>query len=180
MPKNRNSKELTLPELHRLLDYNRETGVFTWRVNRAGRARAGSVAGSIDSSGYRQIEVFQKAYLSARLAWFYVTGEWPKEQIDHCDVDPLNDRFDNLREATRSENIVNRPKRAAQGGGKPKSQYIGVCARPSGRWAVAICKDHKRKNLGTFLNEEDAAREYDRHAVVLFGKFAHLNFNAEA
>lgn len=54
-----------------LLHYCPETGIFTWKVTRKGLAKAGTVAGSTNGRGYRQISVDGKLYLAHRLAWFY-------------------------------------------------------------------------------------------------------------
>lgn len=154
--------------LHSILKYDPETGVFTWRERR-GPVKAGDVAGSIDSSGYRQIEILGTAYLSGRLAWFYVHGVWPTDQIDHCDNNQLNDSFSNLREATGSNNSMNRRKRKGS-----KSKYIGVYPY-YGKWRASICKDYKRILLGSFETEELAAAAYDAAAREKFGQFAKLN-----
>ncbi len=71
---------LTQEELHADLNYDPETGVFTRRFS---RGRAGEEAGTVNGSGYREIRVRTQRYLAHRLAWFYVYGTWPKEQIDH-------------------------------------------------------------------------------------------------
>ena len=160
---------VTHEELRELLDHCPETVVFTWRVNRGGRARAGTVAGAIDTHGYRQIEVFQRAYLAGRLAWFYVTGSWPVNQVDHADGDQLNDAIINLRETTLRQNMANRKKRAGS-----KSNFIGVVAH-EGMWQATVCKDYKRKYLGTFQTEVEAAIAYNAAAKELFGQFARLN-----
>lgn len=104
------STNLTHSDLVRLLDYNPETGLFTWKAKRCG-TKHGSVAGSIDPShGYRRIKIDGHLYLAHRLAWFYVCGEWPAHEIDHIDRARANNRIANLRPATRSENQCNKPR----------------------------------------------------------------------
>ena len=98
---------LTHERLLSLLHYDPETGIWTWLSNRGGTARKGSRAGAIDTYGYRQIKVDCVGYLSARLAWFYVKGEWPAVEIDHENRVRADDRWSNLREATRLENMAN-------------------------------------------------------------------------
>jgi hypothetical protein len=99
--------ELTQARLKELLHYDPATGIFTWLCDRGGRAHAGDVAGAI-SVGYRRPMVDGRRYLASRLAWFYMKGVWPSGDIDHKDRTPLNDRWDNLRPATKKQNGENR------------------------------------------------------------------------
>lgn len=155
--------------LHSVLDYDPETGVFTWIKSRQG-TKAGARAGYIEGSGYRQIMILGVAYRAARLAWLYVTGEWPKDQIDHIDHDRLNDRIENLREATGSTNCINRRKRAGCW-----SKYSGV-TKHGNRWQASVKRDGLRTHLGTFDTDVEAAKAYDAAARQLFGEYANLNF----
>ena len=98
---------LTQERLKELLHYDPETGVFTWLIARQ-RVRKGSPAGTLHKHGYWVIKVDGRSYNASRLAWLYMTGEWPKHQIDHSDLDRHNDRWSNLREATVSQNNTNR------------------------------------------------------------------------
>lgn len=79
--------ELTAEVLRSKLDYSPETGVFTWRV-RAGKAWPGRVAGSPDSWGHTQIRINTRKYAAHRLAWLYMTGNWPADMLDHIDGNP--------------------------------------------------------------------------------------------
>ena len=99
---------ITQSELKEILDYNPETGQFTWvGLGPAGRVKNGSVAGNINNKNYVVIEIKSKAYIAHRLAWFYVYGEWPKDQIDHINGIRTDNRIKNLREATGFENQQN-------------------------------------------------------------------------
>lgn len=69
---------------------------------------AGEIAGSINRDGYVLIRVYRKLYLAHRLAWLYMTGKEPKNLVDHIDRNPGNNKWDNLREATYSQNEMNR------------------------------------------------------------------------
>jgi hypothetical protein len=92
---------LTAERLRELLHYDPETGVFTWRVNRRGTARAGSVAGCIHAvSGNVVINVAGNVSTAQRLAWLYMTGAWPSTVLIHKDGDKVNNRFANIREVT--------------------------------------------------------------------------------
>ena len=72
-------KLVTLSRLHEALDYDANTGIFTWRVRRGG-IPLGKVAGTTNHTGHVQIMLDGLFYGAHRLAWFYVHGEWTKEQ----------------------------------------------------------------------------------------------------
>src|SRR5207244_1723887 len=126
---------LTSDYLKHLLHYDPLTGVWTW-MNPMPRSKMyrGDIAGSVDSNGRRKIRIASGYYYSARLACLYMTGKWPVEQMDHENRIRDDDRWENLREATQSQNSYNR-KWAEEGGewrgisvhGNRYSVYIGGC-----------------------------------------------------
>jgi len=141
--------DFTNQELRELLTYDPDTGVFTWLESR-GKAKKGSVAGTI-AQQYRQIQVNKKLCLAHRLAWFYVYGYWPKE-IDHINHDKDDNRINNLREVTRSQNSRNQkmPK-------NNKSGHIGVSWDSSRkRFIAGIKHNNKYINGGSFKLLSDA------------------------
>lgn len=91
------------------IDYNPETGVFTWTKPR-GRfsALVGSRAGALREDGYRQIKINGKYIKEHRLAWYLTFGEWPPCEIDHIDGNRSNNAIANLRPATKADNAHNR------------------------------------------------------------------------
>ena len=97
---------ISLKKLRELLNYNPKTGVFIWRVNKSQRVRAGMEAGT-RHQGYIRIIINRKAYLAHRLAWFYTYGYFPDE-LDHRDLNRSNNKINNLRECTGSQNRCNR------------------------------------------------------------------------
>lgn len=148
---------LTAERLRELLNYDPETGVFTRRGNRAVRRwKDGQVAGWVHKhNGYALIRIGDRDYFSHRLAWLYVTGDWPRTDIDHIDGIKTNNAFHNLREATEIVNAQNQ-KRAHRG---TKSGILGVY--PKGRrWMASICVDKVPKYLGTFDTADEAHATY--------------------
>jgi hypothetical protein len=159
-----NGKELTAEVLRDALDYDPETGDFTWRFRpnmpKQWTVRfAGKKAGCVTTHhGYVSIVVFGRRYWAHRLAWLYVTGKWPEVMIDHRNGLGGDNRISNLRECDYSENQQNRMRKL---GGRPG--YIGVgLQKSSGRWQAYITIDYKMTHLGFFDNPEDARDAYLR------------------
>lgn len=150
----------------RYLKYEPETGFFTWIASPANRVRTGSRAGSKSASGYRYIYVKGKAYSEHRLAWLYTQGCWPAGHIDHKNRILDDNRLENLREATRSQNQANRV--AAR---NSKSGVKGV-HRHGRKWVAHIQRDHTQVYLGTFETSGEASAAYQSAAHSLFGEFA--------
>lgn len=98
---------LTQERLKELLDYEPETGLFRWKISISRRAIVGEIAGSDHGNGYIEIGILGKKYYCHRIAWLYMTGEWPASQIDHINRVRRDNRWGNLREATQSENMLN-------------------------------------------------------------------------
>lgn len=159
---------MSLPSLDRvrgLLTYDPASGLFRWRDTR-GRVRAGEVAGSIQSLGYRQIMIDGRRILSGRLAWFYVTGTWPTHEIDHANGVRDDDRFANLREATRAQNNQNR---SAFGRSRVKGAFW---VERQQRWRASIKRAGSVVQIGTFDTAEAAGAAFARAAREQYGSFA--------
>ena len=142
---------LTIERLREVLDYCPGTGLFTWKVNR-GPVKAGDLAGSADTHGYRHITVNGKIFLAHRLSFFYVYERWPDGDIDHKNGIKTDNRILNLREATVSKNMQNRKinKNAS-------SPCKGVCwLNRSRRWVAQIQISSVKIHLGQFIRLEDA------------------------
>lgn len=152
--------------LRALLHYDEFTGVFSWRVATGTRAKVGRVAGWINhTTGHRDMQIEGRRHQASRLAWLYMTGTAPEHEIDHINGDPLDDRFVNLREATRSQNEANT--RGKSRLGRPK----GVQSNHK-RWMATITVNYKCQYLGTFDTPEEAHAAYIAAAQDAFGEFA--------
>ena len=166
------STSVSAERLRAVLKYEPDTGNLVWLVTTHGRGgliQAGSIAGLV-SKGRRYIGIDGRRYAAHRLAWVYMTGEWPGE-IDHKDCDPLNNKWSNLRVATRSQNNANKLRQR-----RNTSGYKGVWFRKNtGRWQCEIKCDGKKISLGCYDTPEEAAMIYNRKALEVFGEYARLN-----
>lgn len=145
---------LSAKRLREILDYNPETGVFTWRV-RAGSRMPGTIAGSPDDLGYIKIAIRKKDYRAHRLAWLYVYGEWPADMVDHIDGNPGNNAITNLRDVSTVVNQQNLRKAKSTN----KSGLIGV-SRKAKCSTARIKVGGKVLFLGCFKTDEEAHAAY--------------------
>jgi len=159
---------ITLEELKRLLIYNPETGEFINLIDR-GRSRAGQVVGSYSGNGYISIKLNYERYYAHRLAWFYMTGEWPENEIDHINCITDDNRWCNLRQASRVENSYNSSIRSHN-----KTGYKGVYKHKDGKYIAQIIVNRKKINLGSYVTPEEAKIKYDEAALIYHKEFASL------
>lgn len=153
--------DLTAQRLRELLHYDPEAGVFTWRVDRSIKTKAGAVAGGPMVRGDHAICIDFRKHKTHRLAWLYMTGEWPKHEIDHRDTDALNNRWENLREATSAQNKQNLRKAK----GRNRCGVLGVYLHGQNklgadRWRARIRVDGTTVHLGLFDSAELAHAAY--------------------
>lgn len=144
---------ITQARLKELLEYDPETGVFT-RLTTVSQAKAGSAAGSL-SAGYLAVRLDGKLYYCHRLAWLYMTGQWPRQHVDHINGRRTDNRWSNLRDVARRTNQQNMRHAFA-------SNTTGL---------LGVSKNHKRfmanigvpggtRYLGTFDTPEEAHAAY--------------------
>ena len=151
--------DITAQRLRELFTYEPETGLLRWRVKRSWNVEVGSVAGSINSDGYRVLRFDGRIYQAHRVVWLLERGEWPSGQIDHINGDRLDNRVENLRDVSGSINTQNqrRPQKNNKGG------YLGVYYQkltPSRPWAACISIDGRRVTLGRYDTPEQAHAAY--------------------
>lgn len=146
---------ITQSELKDLLRYDEQTGEFFWLIG--GRRRhMDRPAGTNDKDGYRIIRVHSRGYKASRLAWLYVYGEWPDRDLDHKNRDKQDNRIDNLRPATGSQNK-----------GNTVAKSLGVRWRNWG-WEATL----RDRYLGVFPTQEEAKWAYMRAHAEVYGEFS--------
>jgi hypothetical protein len=174
--------------LRAFLAYDPETGILLWlprspdlftagqksqehQCNIWNNCYAGKPAfTSVGKNGYPHGTLFCRSYYAHRVIWALMTGQWPRQTIDHVDGDRQNSRWVNLREASRSENARNTPKSSAN-----KSGVKGVCwDTRNAKWLAQIGINGGTKFLGLFSNIEDAANAYAAASAEIHGEFGRL------
>lgn len=154
---------LTHEMLKELLTYDPQTGDFTWRVKRQ-RIQAGTTAGYTGVDRRVMIGVRGRIYLASRLAVFYMTGKWPTHQIDHKDRNPSNNRWNNLREATHSQNCVNSVRKRKHN--LPRGVY-----KSGNRFYAKTETGGKFIYLGCFATPGEAHQAFLDYANTVYGDF---------
>lgn len=146
---------LTQERLKELFDYDPETGNLIWRVDRGTNKMRGKIAGYVHSKGYRHVRTGEGQFKAHRIIWVYHYGIEPKEHIDHINGNCSDNRLENLREATRSENMQNRKK-------AHKNSSVGLMGvqRNGKRWKATIRVNTVSIYLGTFDTPESAHDAY--------------------
>jgi hypothetical protein len=148
--------ELTQELLKELLSYDPDTGIFT-NLTQRGKVKKGAVAGSKYSNGYIYIEVDYKRYRAHRLAWLYVYGEFPANQIDHINEIKDDNKIVNLRLATNLENQHNVSSLQLNN----TSGFRGVFWRKNRKkWKAIIYLNGRQKHIGHFDTAEEASEAY--------------------
>lgn len=155
---------ITQKELLELFDY-REDGELIWKVSRQ-RIKIGKVAGNTNNKGYKFIMVNYKNYLIHRLIFLYHHGYLP-EFVDHIDGDKLNNRIENLRECTRSQNMYNQKKTKTNTSGvKGVSWY-----KNRGKWKSQCRVNGKVHYLGMYDDLSDAEKAVKEFREKQHGEF---------
>lgn len=161
---------LTQERVRELLRYEPETGNLIWRVTKSAKAVAGSLAGSVNAKGHVNLQVDGKMYAAHQVVYLMHHGHIPDE-IDHGNRVKTDNRIENLRSATSSQNKGNIGLLRTN-----QSGYRGVSLNSrSGKWHAQIKIGGKQTYLGRFDTPEQAALRYNEAARQHFGEFAFLN-----
>jgi hypothetical protein len=165
--------DITAAYLQSIMDYDPETGSLRWK-HRADASpewnsnHAGKPAGASHKRGYRRIKIDRREYQAHRLVWLWVTGNWPQAEIDHINLDRADNRFCNLRAASRSQNKMNKPRQSNNTSG-----FKGVSwNRSRQKWLAQIKHDGQVRYLGFFDDPSAAHAVYCEAADKYFGEFA--------
>jgi len=166
--------------LAQALSYNPETGTLQWKkrplshfvddvaMRKWNTNWAGKRAGSLSGNGRRQVTVNFRNFVETRVAYALMTGEWPQGEVDHINCNKFDNRWDNLRVASRTQNANNIGLRKNN-----KSGYKGVSYdKATGRYIALIRSGGKKINLGRFDTAEEAHAAYCKAAKELHGDFA--------
>lgn len=153
---------MNLPTREQLLER------FTYNPSDGTLISRGKEAGYIMASGYRLCSVKKRRIYAHRLIWCMMTGEWPASEIDHIDQNKSNNRWDNLRLATRQDNARNQSATA-----RNTSGFKGVSFhKRTQKWRADIQIEGRQKSLGSFDTPEQASKAYRESATKNFRQFA--------
>lgn len=158
---------LTLERLQEVLEYNPDSGVWVWKLATGKKNTPGKIAGWLDDYGYIGIRIDRRLYKAHRLAWLYMTGEWPRTTIDHINLEPADNRWVNLREATYSQNNANRKPTA-----RNKSGRKGVSwDTKAKKWRAQLSIGKRARYIGLFDSVDEASLAYEAVAREAYGEF---------
>jgi hypothetical protein len=160
---------LTAQRLRAALDYNPDTGLFVWKTRASRNVFAGDISACIAPNGYVVTSIDGKRYTQHRLAWLHVTGDWPVGTVDHVNGRRDDNRWVNLREASRQQNNLNRKFSGNRAGLKGVGYYPKQVSRP---WRAQIKCGGQTFYLGHFATKEEAHLSYCEAARKHHGEFA--------
>ena len=179
-------ERITAEEVRKLLDYNPDTGALTWRARtpdmfREGKGRytpernckiwnaryAGKNAGCMDGHGHVVVKIDYCRYQAHRVAFVIMTGEWPPEEVDHKNLDRANNAWENIRAASKAQNMQNVSVRSDNASGV---KGVSFCKK-SEKYEAYIHSGGKKKSLGYFVNLDAAAKRRRSAAIEAFGEF---------
>ena len=145
-------KKLTQARLKEVIDYDPLTGIFVWKKSLSANAIVGSTAGSKTKFGYIVIQIDRKIHKAHRLAFLFMEGYFPENEIDHINRVSYDNRWCNLRHVSHQCNMRNKSVQRNNSSG-----ITGICLDRE-RWKAQIRVSKKKINLGRFVNFNDAAK----------------------
>lgn len=160
-------RDLTADELRAWVDYNPETGEFTTKPRKIGTTQYfGKTRMPAVTLARKCKDGVIRSFYAHRLAFLWMTGEWPEAEVDHINNDSTDNRWSNLRAASHIENNWNKDFANLLGA----SGLIGANRhKASGLWRATF----RRKHLGYFATAEEAHEAYKKAAIEAYGEFAH-------
>lgn len=159
---------LSQDELMRFLSYNETTGIFVWKIGfQHGPVKTGCPAGTKASSGYIVIAINRKKYFAHRLAWQYIHGEVPGGNIDHINGLKHDNRIENLRIATKSQNAANSKVSTMNTSGVKGVSW----SNKAKKWVVQVRDKGKKTHVGCFSDLHSAKLAASDARAKVFGEF---------
>lgn len=146
------SVEITYDEVRKLFDYDPETGKMIRKITTSSRAQRGYTAGCKNASGYLVVRIGKTLYYVHRLIWLWMTGTWPVMSIDHINRNPSDNRWENLRDVSYSDNAHN------------KEPASGVYWAPRDKvWVATLQYQGVKTHIGQHKDRTTAERMYAEH-----------------
>lgn len=155
---------LTQFQVRELFQYEPSTGWLIRRVSTNPRGPKGAISGSLDGKGYHHCQINKNIYRQHHLVWLYHFGFIPK-MLDHRDRNRTNNRIENLRESSLSQNHANRSK------GAGASRYKGVSRHTNGRWQAQTKVNKVAHHLGLYDTQEEARDVYEAFMIEIHGDY---------
>lgn len=165
--------DLSAEYLRSIIEYDPESGEFSWKRRPGYPAKwntrySGKIAGTVCTYHNRiLIRIDGKQYQAHRLAWLYMTGEWPQDDIDHKDCNRLNNKFNNLRSCTHTQNCANTKGRSGRCGLKGVDYH-----KRMKKYRARIRMGGTQVFLGNFDTPDDAHEAYCKAVYKFHGEFA--------
>ena len=148
--------DLTADRVRELFDYDATNGSLSWKKPGRGR-RPNLIAGNKQKNGYSKTWVDGSYFYNHRIIWLWVTGSWPKQDIDHINCDPSDNRFENLRVVSCSTNHENLRSPCVGN----TSGYLGVSWDSYNQiFKAQIKANGKHFHIGCFTDPADAHAAY--------------------
>jgi len=142
-----------------------KNGELCWKKSPYPTIKPGLRAGGVNSKGYRRVKFRKREYGVHRIIWALHNDRWPTNEIDHIDCNPLNNRIENLREATRQQNSLNRksPNRSL-----PRGVWLN-----QGNYSATIKAGGGNIHLGSFDTPEEASEIFKLASEEWYGSYKH-------
>lgn len=159
--------QMTLVQAQETFFYDPETGYLHWKIRPSQRALWGMIAGGRGTTGYRYLSVNGIPYGQHSLVWNFHYGTIPKGMtVDHKDKNPLNNKIENLRLATSSQQCINRGVRG----------FTFMSRKKKNKWMACNCRNYQSTFLGYYSTALQARLAYEKHTYQLEPAFACTHF----